>query len=321
MRAKWGCLLAVVLLATACGRRRGDDDAAGDGDADADADADADSDADTDGDADDFLAIVLEAADVERTCTMVAACGYGGALGEASTCSTRLAAAVANGGRDYSHELVFRVVACARAHADCDAFLECATFGADLRACAPSSCDGNVAVSCGSDGQPAYLDCAALSGACDVDACVTGQECSGEIEDQARCDGWRGIVCVEGRELIDECPPGTTCGVIDSPAGPWPVCRPTGGACDVDECAGGVWRYCDADTGVGLEADCAAAEQRCEAGTGCVPAAEDCESGTPASCSGDSVVACINGREVSIACSDHGRSTCGEGPLGTLACE
>lgn len=319
MRASMVCLVAVM---AACEGGATPGDAGGDG-ATPGADVAADAAPPTPADA------------IVRMCLMNTACGYQTRFyREADRCVDQaldLLAARADTNPP-EHRIHFaRMVECARTSRTCDEYVRCADFGVACSGVLQPRCDGSVRNACstpGSSFQPRTFDCAALAGgSCAAGDCVypsTGAPCAGP--GLGRCDGDVRVFCRASAgggtatELRDPCPAGTRCQGASTYGSADPACYPTT-ACAAQSlrCDGDVMVLCNTLGGslVELRTDCASVGRRCATDArgraSCEPRASECAapaSGTSATCDGDAVRVCIEGRLQRIECASVGRSAC-----------
>lgn len=268
---------------------------------------------------------------VARACAFVAACAAQLAHDvRASQCVEWFAY------RDWPHagltglgpSMLDRLLACAPA-ASCKAFRSC--YGGSWvgpTVCREGSCSGSMLGSYGNSAL--FLECDKLGATC-VDlatgalrACCASKTCSGTST--TTCDpqsSTKGTECLLGVSHDFDCAPvGKVCS--ESPS---LLCQGAGGACDpasTVSCKGSLAQHCmgNADGSGNLATvDCSKTVFRsaCNAGgssdTPCRPAGSACGPSFAGACQGSGLQLCVDGQQVTVDCVGLGFDLCGNAPL------
>lgn len=207
----------------------------------------------------------------------------------------------------------------AAAPPSCGAFRDCLVGEGVLVLCAGGevpTCAGDVAQACDpARGFGRATDCAArgltcLDGGCGTGCDVSARTCAADGAAIQSCDG----------EVMHEVSCGTaTCHVV----GGEPLCLPgVTGTCDGADtfaCEGGAARSVGCTGGVRQELDCIALGQECYDEDGRCGDRAFCNAAHADVCAGDTLTACLTGKEYTIDCAALG-ATCGALPGGAPGC-
>ena len=274
-------------------------------------------------------------ADATARCAMAASCSHEHdppRFSDPSTCVASFGLRLARGEKDAVYQ-------CLGGAKSCDAVGTCLHDGDDPRAvryCVAhpgvlSACDGDYLMSCSGDdaGESVSVSCADMGARCSdtsvaggliVRACFSEKLCPRGMTG-ARCDGETTLVsCHDGAVEKAACGPGTRCVArTDVPGENAAACEPTSGArctelegkrCDDDKLVECVSRGHGGSVRV---TDCAAGGMRCAgrgARAGCyIGGAVACDA-APATCDGEALSFCANGRMTRVSCTQMGFSAC-----------
>jgi hypothetical protein len=193
-----------------------------------------------------------------------------------------------------------RYADCAAASSDCASALACASKNHGAAWCSAhpgTSCDGDLAISCGNGWGYLIQDCTARGQHC------TSLSGNAFCSDGKTCDPAMPARCVNGHLLACD---SLTHLEYDS--------ADCASDCTQSKCDGAAAIACV--NGREVRVDCAQLASHCVLTNGtfsCAPNATECDAKTPDTCDADNIVMCVNGRKGSIACSSIGLTTCQAG--------
>jgi hypothetical protein len=265
-------------------------------------------------------------------CALAASCAHEhdpARFSDPSACVAAFGQRLARGEKDTVYQ-------CLGAAKTCDAVSACLRDGDDPRAvryCTAhpgvlSACDGDYLVACGGDdtGESVSVNCGEMGARCNessaggliVRACFSPKLCP---TTGARCESDTTLIsCHDGAVEKITCGAGTKCQAhTDVPGEGAASCEPTSGV----RCTELDGKRCDGDKLVECVSkghggrvrvtDCGAVGLRCAgrgARAGCYVGGEVACDAAPATCEGDSLSFCANGRMTRVSCTQLGLSAC-----------